>query len=76
MTPLQQLIDERRALAAQVAGKDVEILEALGQRDAAHRARREMEAQVLARQAVREASCWFVEQGDADRARLSMGVAS
>lgn len=54
MTPIAILIDERRALAAQVAGKDVEIAMALGDRDAARRALREMKAQIEARRAVRE----------------------
>ena len=35
MTPIAILIDERRALAAQVAGKDLEISMLLGERDAA-----------------------------------------
>lgn len=52
---LAQLIDERRALAAQVAGKDVEIAMALGDRDAAQIALKEMKAQIEARWAVREA---------------------
>jgi len=56
------LIDERRALAAQVAGKDVEISLALGDRDAARRALNEMKAQISARHAVREAGC-FDKQG-------------
>jgi len=38
MTTLATLIDERRALAAQLAGKDVEIAMALGDRDEAQRA--------------------------------------
>jgi hypothetical protein len=51
---LAQLIDERRALAAQVAGKDLEISMLLGEREAARRALIEMLAQVEARRAVRE----------------------
>lgn len=39
---------------AQLAGKDVEIALALGDRDAAERAQREMYAQVEARWAARE----------------------
>ncbi len=66
MTPLHQLIDERRALAAQVAGKDMEIAIALGDRDNALRALREMEAQVGSRRAMREAQCFFDRQGEAD----------
>ncbi len=69
---LATLIDRRRALAAQVAGLDIEIAMALGDRDAAHRARREMEAQIGARRAARE--CYFDAQGEADR--LAMGGAN
>lgn len=55
MTDLAILIDQRRELAAQVAGKDVEIAMALGDREEAQRALKEMKAQVEARWAVREA---------------------
>ena len=65
MTTLATLIDERRALAAKVAGLDMQIALACGDRDGAQRARREMEAQALARQAVREA-CFFDKQGELD----------
>ena len=51
---LDRLIDERRALAAQVAGKDLEIAMLLGERDTAKRALVEMLAQIEARRAVRE----------------------
>ena len=54
-----QLIDERRDLAAQVAGKDVEIAMALGDREGARLALREMKAQTEARRATRECA----EQG-------------
>ena len=37
---LAKLIDDRRSLAAQVAGKDIEIAMALGDRDAAQLALR------------------------------------
>lgn len=60
--------------AAQLAGKDVEIAMALGDRDAAYRAMREMNAQTVARQAAREA-CYFCEMGDADRAALGAAAA-
>lgn len=65
MNRLAQLIDERRALAAKIAGKDVEIATALGDRDGARRALKEMEVQVGARQAMREA-CFFDSQGEID----------
>ncbi len=59
-------IDDRRALAAQVAGKDIETLMAHGDRDGAQRARQEMEAQVVARRAAREAGCFFDIAGERD----------
>lgn len=65
MNRLAKLIDERRALAAKVAGKDVEIATALGDRDGARRALKEMEVQIGARQAMREA-CFFDSQGERD----------
>lgn len=74
MTTLAQLIDQRRALAAQVAGKDVEIAMALGDREEAQRALKEMKAQVEARWAVREA-CYFDSQGELD-AQGMKGAAS
>lgn len=52
---LDKLIDERRELAAKVAGKDMEIALLLGERDTAKRALVEMLAQIEARRAVREA---------------------
>ena len=50
---LNRLIDERRELAAKVAGKDIEIVLLLGERDTAKRALVEMLAQIEARRAVR-----------------------
>lgn len=69
---LAELIDKRRAAAAVVAGIDIEIALAFGDRDAAQRARKEMEAQTVARKAARQAGCLFVEQGEAD----AVGVAA
>lgn len=54
---LCHLIDKRRELAAQVAGLDIEIAMAVGDRDAAQRAFKEMTAQVEARKAARFAMC-------------------
>ena len=65
-----QLIDRRREAAAIVAGLDVEIAMALGDRDGAHRHLKEMEAQTVARQAMRDAGCFFADQGEADRRAL------
>lgn len=70
MTDLALLIDRRRELAARLAGLDVEIAMALGDRDGARKAMKEMEAQTLARRAVREAGCYFVEQGEIDARRV------
>ena len=66
---LDRLIDERRELAAKVAGKDMEIALLLGERDTAKRALVEMLAQIEARRAVREA-CYFDEQGERDAAAM------
>ena len=54
---LSLLIDRRRAVAAQLAGIDLEMAMALGDRDAAQRALREMNAQTAARFAARFAAC-------------------
>lgn len=70
MNSLAILIDERRALAAQLAGKDVEIAMALGDREAAQMALDEMKAQILARRAVRESGCFFDEAGERDAAAM------
>ena len=51
------LIDRRRAVAAQLAGIDIELAIAVGDRDAAQRAMHEMNAQVGARYAARFAEC-------------------
>ena len=70
MNTLAQLIDRRREAAAIVAGLDVEIAMALGDRDGARKHLKEMEAQTVARQAMREAGCFFVEAADLDRRAL------
>lgn len=66
----QELIDQQRALAAKVAGEEMEQAMAIGDVAAARRAMREMYAQIEARKAAREAGCYFCEQGDIDRARM------
>lgn len=53
---LAQLIDKRRELAAKLAGVDLEIAMALGDRDAARRAMDEQKAQTLARQGAKFAA--------------------
>ena len=52
---IASLIDRRRALAAQLAGVDMELAIAVGDRDAAQRALQEMKAQTEARYAARAA---------------------
>lgn len=69
-------IDDRRALAAQVAGKDIETLMAHGEREEAQRSRKEMEAQVVARRAARECGCYFDEQGEAHSQAAQRGLAN
>lgn len=54
---ISELIDQRRQLAAQIAGVDLQIAMALGDREAAQRAMREMNAQTEARKAARFAMC-------------------
>lgn len=56
-TELAQLIDKRREQAAKLAGVDLELAMAVGDRDAALRAQREMFAQTEARKAARFAMC-------------------
>ena len=53
---ITSLIDRRRALAAQLAGVDMELAIAVGDRDAAQRALKEMNAQTGARMAARFAA--------------------
>lgn len=51
---MDELIDQRRALAAQLAGVDLRICMACGDTEGANRAMREMYAQTEARIAARE----------------------
>ena len=55
-TELAQLIDKRRDLAAQVAGLELQIAMAVGDRDGARKHMDEMKAQTLARQGVKFAA--------------------
>lgn len=75
MNTLAQLIDRRREAAARVAGLDVEIAMALGDRDGARKAMKEMRAQTVARQAMRDAGCFFDQAGETDRRALRGRVA-
>lgn len=54
---IARLIDERRNLAAALAGKDIELALAVGDRDGALLALREMNAQTTARIAARHHAC-------------------
>lgn len=53
---LAQLIDKRRDLAAQLAGVDLQIAMAVGDRDGARKHLEEMKAQTLARQGAKFAA--------------------
>lgn len=53
---LAQLIDKRRKLAAQLAGVELQICMAVGDRDGARRHMEEMKAQTLARQGAKFAA--------------------
>ena len=53
---LAELIDKRRDLAAQLAGVEMEIAMALGDKEAARKALEEMKAQTLARHAAKFAA--------------------
>ena len=55
-TELAQLIDKRRELAAQLAGVELEIAMAVGDRDGARKHLEEMKAQTLARQGAKFAT--------------------
>ena len=54
---IARLIDQRRELAAHLAGVDLQLAMAIGDRDAAQRHLREMHAQTEARRAARFAMC-------------------
>lgn len=70
MSAIAKHIDQQRARAARLAGLDLEYAMSKGDRETAYEALREMNAQTTARQAARQAGCYFVEQGDANRAAL------
>ena len=53
---LAELIDKRRELAAQLAGVELEIAMAVGDRDGARKHLEEMKAQTLARHAAKFAA--------------------
>lgn len=54
---IARLIDQRRELAARLAGVDLQLAMAIGDRDAAQRHLKEMNAQTEARRAARFAMC-------------------
>ena len=53
---LAELIDKRRELAAQLAGVELEIAMAVGDKEAARKALEEMKAQTIARHAAKFAA--------------------
>ena len=53
---LAQLIDQRRDLAAQLAGVELQIAMAVGDRDGARKHLEEMKAQTMARQGAKFAA--------------------
>lgn len=53
---LAQLIDKRRELAAQLAGVELQIAMAVGDRDGARKHLEEMKAQTMARQGAKFAA--------------------
>lgn len=59
---LAQLIDKRRDLAAQLAGVELQICTAVGDRDGARRFLKEMNAQTEARRA----ACFACEEAGAN----------
>ncbi|MGJ3704619.1 hypothetical protein [Variovorax sp. AFSI2.2] len=68
MTPVQMLVHRQRAHLILAEGLGIEICMALGDRDGAHRHRREMEAQIAARdaaiqQAEEEGESYFAISG-------------
>lgn len=75
MTPIAQLIDRERELRAALAGVQLEIAIYFGDRDGAQRARKEMEAQTVARKAAREA-CFFDQAGERDAMAVQGRVAA
>lgn len=71
MSDLGELIDRQRRLLAEAAGVQVEICMAVGDRDGAQKALKEMKALTTARQAAAWMEpCYFVGQGRADGATL------
>ena len=72
MTPIQKLVHRQRAHLILAEGLGIEICMALGDRDGAHRHRREMEAQIAARdaaiqQAEEEGENYFAAAGAVTR---------
>lgn len=53
---LAQLIDKRRALSARLAGVELQIAMAVGDRDGARKHMEEMQAQTMARQGAKFAA--------------------
>lgn len=70
MREIQQIIDERRKAEAVVYGLNLELSIALGLPEDARHWLTLMNACTTARIAVREAGCFFDEQGQIDRKKV------
>lgn len=71
MSRLAQLIDKRRAAEASLYGVNLEIAVELGQPEDAQHWQALMYSAIKARKADAEAGCYFMEQGDKDRAKVA-----
>lgn len=81
MTPIQKLVHRQRAHLILAKGLGIEICMALGDREGAHRHRREMEAQIAARdaaiqQAEEEGESYFEAAGAVSRIQAEAGRAA
>ena len=71
MSYLSQLIDKRRTAEAALYGVNMEIAMAQNQREDAQHWQALMYSAIKARKADAEAGCYFMEQGDKDRAKAA-----
>ena len=71
MSQFQKLLDKRRAAEAVLYGVHMEIAMAQNQREDAQHWQALMYSAIKARKADAEAGCYFMEQGDKDRAKVA-----
>ena len=71
MSRLAQLFNKRRAAEAALYGVNMEIAMAQNQREDAQHWQALMYSAIKARKADKEAGCYFMEQGDKDRAKAA-----